>query len=248
MFSLDGKVALVTGAGQGVGAGIARMLAAQGAAVAVNDLVEERAQATVAAIETAGGRATPVAFDVAAHADVTRGMESAGKALGPLGILVNNAGIPAGMGVQQFRETRPEAWRDYIDINLYGVMNCCHAAINGMCERGWGRIITISSGAGAVGLPLGISAYGAGKGGGMGFMRHLAMETARDGVTANTVAVGMINNHTDTSVTEHLVKSVPVGRLGEPDDIAGLCVYLASDEAGWMTGQTIHLNGGNVTT
>jgi 3-oxoacyl-[acyl-carrier protein] reductase len=248
MFSLDGKVALVTGAGQGVGAGIARMLAAQGAAVAVNDLVEERARATVDAIEAAGGRAAPIAFDVAAHADVARGVESAEKALGPLGILVNNAGIPAGMGVQQFRETTPEAWRDYIDINLYGVMNCCHAAINGMCERGWGRIITISSGAGAVGLPLGISAYGAGKGGGMGFMRHLAMETARDGVTANTVAVGMINNHTDASVTAHLVKSVPVGRLGEPDDIAGLCVYLASDEAGWMTGQTIHLNGGNVTT
>ena len=248
MFSLDGKVALVTGAGQGVGAGIARVLAAQGAAVAVNDLHKDRAQTTVAAIESDGGRALPVAFDVADHAAVSGGMETLEKELGPIGILVNNAGIPAGMNVQQFRDTEPEAWRAYIDINLYGVMNCCHAAINGMCERGWGRIITISSGAGAIGLPLGISAYGAGKGGGMGFMRHLAMETASDGVTANTVAVGLINNHADPTVTAHLVNSVPVGRLGEPGDIAGLCVYLASEEAGWMTGQTIHLNGGNVTT
>lgn len=248
MFNLKSRVALVTGAGQGVGAGIANMLAAQGAAVAVNDLVEDRAASTVAAIEAEGGRAVAVAFDVGDHAAVKGGVAAAEKALGPLNILVNNAGIPAGMSVQQFRETTPEAWRDFVDINLYGVMNCCHAAINGMCERGWGRIITISSGAGAVGLPLGISAYGAGKGGGMGFMRHLAMETARDGVTANTVAVGMINNHLDASVTAHLVNSVPTGRLGEPADIGGLCVYLASEEAAWMTGQTIHLNGGNVTT
>lgn len=248
MFDLGGKTALVTGAGQGVGAGIARVLAAQGAAVAVNDLVEERARTTVEAIEAAGGRALAVGFDVADHAAVRGGVADAEKALGPLGILVNNAGIPAGMGVQPFRETTPEAWRDYVDINLYGVMNCCHAAINGMCERGWGRIITISSGAGAVGTNLGVSAYGAGKGGGIAFMRHLAMENAREGVTANTIAVGLINNHTDPAVTAHMASSVPAGRLGEPEDIAGLCVYLASEEAGWMTGQTVHLNGGHPTT
>ncbi|MBW2267331.1 MAG: SDR family oxidoreductase [Deltaproteobacteria bacterium] len=248
MFDLDEKVALVTGAGQGVGAGISRVLAAQGAAVAVNDLHEDRAQATVAAIESAGGSALAVVFDVADPSAAARGIETAEKALGPLGILVNNAGVPAGMGVQQFRESDPAEWRKYIDLNLYGVMNCCHAAINGMCERGWGRIITISSGAGAIGINLGISAYGAGKGGAMGFMRHLAMETAGNGVTANTIAVGMIDNHADPSVAGHMAKTVPVGRLGQPEDIAGLCTYLASDEASWMTGQTIHLNGGNVTT
>jgi NAD(P)-dependent dehydrogenase (short-subunit alcohol dehydrogenase family) len=127
-------------------------------------------------------------------------------------------------------------------------MNCVHTVVHGMCERGYGRIITISSGAGTVGISLGVSAYGAGKGGAISFMRHLAMEVAKDGVTANTVALGLIDNHADPSITAHLAKSVPVGQLGRPEDVAPLCVYLASKEAAWMTGQTLQLNGGNVTT
>ena len=168
--------------------------------------------------------------------------------LGRLDILVNNAGVPPGMGVQQFRETTPDQWRPYIDLNTYGVMNCTHIAVEGMCQRTHGRIITISSGAGTVGIPLGITAYGAGKGGGIAFMRHLAMEVAGQGVTANSIAIGLIDNHSDPSVTAHMAKTVPVGTLGQPQDIAALVVYLASDEAAWMTGQTLQLNGGNVTT
>jgi NAD(P)-dependent dehydrogenase (short-subunit alcohol dehydrogenase family) len=133
-------------------------------------------------------------------------------------------------------------------VNLYGVINCSRAVINGMCERGHGRIVTISSGAGTVGLNLGVSPYAAGKGGGLSFMRHLALETARYGITANTLAIGMIDNHADPSVTAHLAKQIPVGRLGRADDIAALCLYLASDEASWITGQTIEMNGGSVTT
>jgi 3-oxoacyl-[acyl-carrier protein] reductase len=248
MFDLSGRSALVTGAGQGVGAGIALALASRGARVAVNDLQAGRAATTVETIRAAGGSAMVVAFDVCDYAAASAGIRSAEAEQGPLSILVNNAGVPPGMGVAHFRETTPDQWRPYVDLNVYGVMNCAHAVVDGMCERGHGRIITISSGAGTVGISLGISAYGAGKGGGIAFMRHLAMEIAGRGVTANSIAVGLIDNHADPRVTAQMARSVPVGRLGQPRDVAALAVYLASDEASWMTGQTLQLNGGNVTT
>ncbi len=248
MFDLTGRTALVTGAGQGVGAGIARMLAARGAKVAVNDLRAVRAMATVQAIVAAGGQAMTAVFDVADHAAVQTNVARLEAVLGPFDILVNNAGIPEGMGVKPFRETTPESWRPYVDVNLYGVLNCCHVVIGGMVARRFGRIITISSGAGIVGLSLGVSAYAAGKGGGISFMRHLALENAASGVTANTVALGLINNQQAPEVTAHLGKTVPVGRLGEPEDVGALCVYLASNESSWMTGQTLQINGGSVTS
>jgi NAD(P)-dependent dehydrogenase (short-subunit alcohol dehydrogenase family) len=134
-------------------------------------------------------------------------------------------------------------------VNLNGVLNCCRAVINPMCDRGWGRIITISSGAGVVGLRIGVSPYGAGKGGGLAFMRHLAIETARFGVTVNTLALGLMNvQGAPNETTAALARQIPVGRLGTPDDIGSACVYLASPEASWMTAQTIQINGGAVTT
>ena len=248
MFDLTGRTAFVSGGGQGVGAGIASALAQQGASVAVNDLFEDRAASTVDQIKSAGGNAVAVGFDVCDYDAVKSGMAEVESGIGTIDILVNNAGVPPGMGVQQFRETTPEQWRPYIDLNTYGVMNCTHVLLDGMCERGHGRVITISSGAGTVGISLGIAPYGAGKGGGISFMRHLAMESARHGVTANTIAIGLIDNHADPSVTEHMAKTVPTGKLGLPADIAALVVYLASDESAWMTGQTMELNGGSVTT
>ena len=247
MFDLTRRVALVTGAGQGVGAGIARQLARQGAAVAVNDLLADRAATTVAAIVDAGGEASGFTFDVSDYESVVAGVEKIGAELGPIDVLVNNAGVPASMAMTKFRETQPADWTPYIDLNLYGVLNCCKAVIDGMCERGFGRVITISSGAGTAGAGIGISAYGAGKGGGIGFMRNLALEVARDGVTANSVALGLMNNVPEEALPM-LASTVPVGRAGEPDEIGACCVYLASNEAGWMTGQTIQLNGGSVTT
>ena len=248
MFDLSGRVALITGAGQNQGAGIARALAAQGAAVAVNDLHAERAERVAAEIAARGGRAIAAPFDVADFAAVSRGVAAISRALGPIDVLVNNAGIPEGMSVAQFRTTRPEAWRAYIDVNLYGVMNCCRAVIEGMCARGFGRVITISSGAGQAGLALGVSAYAAGKGGQIAFMRHLALENARAGVTANTLALGLMSNAGNSEVTAALAKTVPTGRLGTPEDVGAACVFLASNEASWLTGQTIGLNGGNLTS
>ena len=145
------------------------------------------------------------------------------------------------------RAANPASWRGPIDVNLYGVMNCSRAVINGMVDRGWGRVITIASGAGTIGLNIGVSPYAGGKGGAIGFMRHLAIENARAGVTANTLAIGLMTNP-DQTVTAAMAKSIPVGRTGVPEDIAAACVYLASPEASWVTGQTIEINGGAVTT
>jgi NAD(P)-dependent dehydrogenase (short-subunit alcohol dehydrogenase family) len=163
-------------------------------------------------------------------------------------VLVNNAGVPEGMQMVQFRDMQPEAWARYVDLNLYGVLHCCRAVLGGMRERGWGRIVTISSGAGVTGINLGVSLYGAGKGGAIAFMRHLAIENAKAGITANCLALGLMDNKDDREATEHLARTVPVGRLGTPEDVGAAVVYLVSDEAAWLTAQTIHLDGGSLPT
>ncbi len=247
MFELTGRVVLVTGAGQNVGAGIARMLAGRGAAVAVNDLAEDRARTTADAIAADGGKAMPAVFDVTDLEAFRTGVARVEAALGPVDVLVNNAGVPPGMGLASFREMDPAEWARFVDLNLYGVLNGTKAVIDGMCERGFGRVITISSGAGQTGIPLGVTAYGAGKGGGIAFMRHLAMEVARSGVTANTLALGLMASGS-AEQTAAIAKTVPVGRVGTPEDVGAAVVWLASDEAAWVTGQTIGINGGNLTS
>jgi 3-oxoacyl-[acyl-carrier protein] reductase len=249
VFDLSGRRALVTGAGQGVGVGIARALLEQGAAVAVNDLVTERAEATTAhlldALPDASVAAAP--FDVTDAADARRGVDAASELLGgPIDVLVNNAGVPAGMAPRQFRELGNDEWRRYVDLNLYGSLHCIAAVVDDMCDRGFGRIVQISSGAGRTGLPIGVSLYGASKSAIEGFIRHLAAEVARHGVTANAIALGLMHrDDMDRTVTEGLERSIPVGRLGTPDDVGAAVVYVASDEAAWLTGQTIDLNGGS---
>ncbi|MCH2172459.1 SDR family oxidoreductase [Myxococcota bacterium] len=246
MFDLTGRVAVVTGAGQNVGEGIARLLAQRGAAVAVNDLFAERAEGVAEGIAQEGGKALSAPFDVTDPEAVGTGMAHVAEQLGPVDILVNNAGVPPGMGVTPFREMDPGEWSKYVDLNLYGVLHCTRAVIEGMCERNWGRIVTVSSGAGQTGLNLGISLYGAGKGAAISFMRHFAMEVAGQGVTANTVALGLIDNHRDPTVTAAMARQVPVGRTGQAADIAPSVLFLVSEEASWITGQILGVNGGNL--
>ncbi|MFE8916363.1 SDR family NAD(P)-dependent oxidoreductase [Streptomyces globisporus] len=247
MFDLTGHVALVTGAGQNAGAGIALALAEQGAAVAVNDLRAERAEATCAEIQKAGGTAVAVPFDVTDLDAVRAGLARAGEALGGhIDILVNNAGIPADMGYGPFRDITPERWRGPVEINLFGAMNCVHAVLPGMRQAGWGRIVQISSGAGRTGLAIGVALYGSGKGGVESFVRHISQEEAGAGITANTLALGLMQSAGGPGISD-IAAGIPVGRLGRPEDVGAAVAFLASPESSWLTGQTIDLNGGSVT-
>lgn len=247
MFDYTGHTALVTGAGRNAGAGMARALAGQGAAVAVNDLDPARAAETCAQIERAGGRAVPVPFDVTDLDAVHDGVATAGSELGgSVDVLVNNAGIPADMGYGPFRDLDPGRWRAPVEINLFGAMNCVHAVLPGMRQTGWGRIVQISSGAGRAGLGIGVTLYGSGKSGVEGFIRHISHEEAASGITANVLALGLMNNAGGPG-TDRVAAGVPVGRLGTPEDAGAAVVYLASPEASWLTGQTIDLNGGSQT-
>jgi NAD(P)-dependent dehydrogenase (short-subunit alcohol dehydrogenase family) len=246
MIDLTGRVALVTGAGRNVGAGIARALASCGAAVAVNDVVPDRADDTAAALRSTGARAVAVPADVTDHDAVLAMVESVTGALGPVDILVNNAGIPAGGApAVRFREMPVDEWDRYLRLNLYAVLFCTRAAIDTMCDRGWGRVITIISESGRMGMPPGLSLYAAAKAGAAGFTRVLAREVGRHGVTANCVSLGTIDN---VPVREEVLRATPMRRYGTPDDVGAAVAYLASEGAGWVTGQTLPVNGGYFTS
>ena len=245
MFDLAGRTALVTGAGRNVGAGIAGCLAAQGATVAVNDYYPGRATETAAAIRAAGGSAIAAPADLTDPTAVRSMVLAVESELGSVDILVNNAGIPAeGLDMGRFRDLEVSEWEPIIALNLYGVLHCVKSVVDGMCERGWGRIITISSEAGRHGLPSGLAIYGAAKAGAVGFTRHLAHEVGRFGVTANAVSLGTMDN---VEVREQTLKATPTRRAGTPDDVGAAVCYLASDEASWVTGQNLPVNGGFFT-
>ena len=262
MFDLSQKNALITGAAQGVGAGIARALAQQGASVAVNDILVDMAAATAEEINaqlanqaaangktSSASQAIAVPFDVTDLKAVTQGFATAAEQLGgPIDILVNNAGKAGASDFvpTPFAQLDPNDWPAFINANLYGVLNCTKAVLDSMIARRWGRIITISSGAGQMGLPIGVSVYGAGKGGAAGFMRHIAIENSRHGITANSLSLGLMDTLQDPKTTAEIASRVPVGRLGTPGDIGAACVWLASDEAEWVTAQTININGGSL--
>ncbi len=203
----------------------------------------------MAEIEAAGGRALAVPFDVTDADAVAEGVAAARQGLGrDVDILVNNAGVPAdGMQVAPFRSLDRSQWKRLIDVNLYGSLNCIAEVIEPMVAQGYGRVIQISSGAGRTGLKMGVSLYGASKSGIEGFIRHLSQEVARTGVTANSIALGLmrsVRQLDDDDATHAIKRQIPLGRLGTPEDVGWLAVYLASAEAEWMTGQTVNLNGG----
>ncbi|MEA1958123.1 MAG: SDR family NAD(P)-dependent oxidoreductase [Chloroflexota bacterium] len=246
MFDLTGHTALVTGAGQGMGAGVAHALAAQGARVAVNDYHLERADRTAASIRDLSGTAIGIQTDVTDPASIAVMIVEIERQFGPVDILVNNAGIPVeGVKYAKFIETEREDMEVYIDLNLRGVMNCVRAVLPGMCERGWGRIVTVSSESWRLGVNMGLSLYATSKAGAVGFMRQLSGEIGSSGVTANCISLGMMNNAPNADAI--CKKATSVGRAGTPEDVGAAVVYLASEEAAWVTGQVLPLNGGSCT-
>jgi NAD(P)-dependent dehydrogenase (short-subunit alcohol dehydrogenase family) len=243
------KVALVTGAGQSVGRGISEVLAQSGFAIAVNDLHPDRAESVVEAIRAVGGRAAAVPFDCTDPDAIRHGVAAIAAELGPVDVLVNNAGIaedaaPPG----PFLESDPASWAAQFNLNLFGSMHCIQAVGPGMVERGWGRIIQISSGASSTGLAIGVSLYGAAKAGIEGLLRHLATELGPTGVTVNALALGLMENVDKSEGTDprvmSLTKGVPVRRFGRATEIGAAVRWLSSDEGAFVTGQVIHVNGG----
>jgi len=250
MGQLDGKIALVTGAGRSVGLGIAQELAEAGASVAVNDLHPERAEGALSQINAAGGRLIAAPFDAANLEAVRAGITRVEQTLGPIDILVNNAGIPEGIGMTgPFVDSDPAQWHFNIDLNLYGSMYCIRTVLAGMAQRKWGRVVQISSGAGSRGVPN-VSIYSAAKAGIEGLLRSVAIEMAQSGVTLNAIALGLMANTAermgDSALLQRVFSTIPMGRLGNPREIGACVVWLASEKAGYVTGQTIHVNGGSV--
>lgn len=249
-LDLTGRRVLVTGGGQGIGRGIALAAAAAGATVAVNDLSDERAGAVVDEVTAQGGRAVSAVFDVTDSSAVRAGVE----AVGGVDVLVNNAGNAGATGFGgrgPFAETEPADWEPYLQVNLYGTMHCARAALPGMIAQGWGRIITIVSDAGRTGDTY-LAAYSAAKAGAAGLSRALARENGRHGITVNNISLGTMRTPVteavwaapDNEQAKMMMRSYVIRRPGTPDDVAPLTVFLASDHASWITGQTYPLNGG----
>jgi NAD(P)-dependent dehydrogenase (short-subunit alcohol dehydrogenase family) len=244
-LDVTGRRALVTGAGQGLGAAIATTLARAGASVLVNDIDQGRAESVAASIRAAGGDASVAGFDVTVWGAVRQAIAAAPR----IDILVNNAGnagTDAWPGLVPLAESDPVDWEPFLRVNLYGVMHCTRAVLPAMIDNGWGRIVTVLSDAARTGEPL-MAAYSAAKAGAAGFCRSVAREVGRHGVTANCVALGTMRASAEVPlnpVQERAMRRYPIGRTGLPDDVTTLVTLLASDAGEWITGQTIPVNGG----
>ncbi|WP_438960078.1 acetoacetyl-CoA reductase [Nereida sp.] len=235
------RVALVTGGTRGIGAAIAKALAAEGHKVAATYAGNDEK----AAAFTAETGIKTYKWNVADYAACTAGIAQITEDLGPVDILVNNAGITRDA---PFHKMTPEQWHECIDTNLNGVFNMTHNVWGSMRERKFGRIVTISSINGQKGQ-FAQANYAATKAGDIGFTKALAQEGARAGITVNVVAPGYINTEMMATIPEKVMNEVilpqiPVGRLGEPEEMARAVVFLASDDAGFVTGSTISANGG----
>ncbi len=244
-LSLEGKVAVVTGASRGIGRAIALELAKRGAAVVVNyNRAADKAQEVVAAIRAAGGQAEAFQADVADFAQAKALIDFATQTFGGIHILVNNAGITRDNLIMLMKE---EDWDAVINTNLKGTFNCSKAAIRPMMRKRWGRIINISSVAGQIGNP-GQTNYSASKAGQIGFTKALAREVASRNITVNAIAVGYIETDiwegVSDDVREQILQMIPLGRKGEPEEVAYAVAFLASEQAAYITGQVIGVNGG----
>lgn len=237
------KVALVTGGGQGIGAAIARRLAAGGYYVAVNDVVEERAADVTAQIRASGGSAGPAVADIGSSAEVDRMFAEVESEHGHVTALVNNAGIGGNAAI---RNVSDEFWEKVIGLDLDGVLYCTRRALGPMRESRAGSVVNVASRA-WLGW-WGQSAYAAAKAGVIGMTRALAVEMASRNVRLNVVAPGMIDTpllrNRDPELFDRLLKSVPMGRLGDPSDVAEAVAFLHSEDARAITGQVLYVCGG----
>ena len=244
----QGRVAIVTGAGQGMGRAVAQRLSTGGARLVINDVNPDAADRTADLIAESGGEAHASPGDVTSGADVRKMVATAQDRYGGLHILVNNAGILKPTAVVDIEE---EEWDLVVGVNLKGTYLCSRAALPAMREAGWGRIVNFSSTAGKNVSTVGGAHYTAAKAGILGFTRHLAKEEARHGITVNSVCPGLI----DTEMVRATISgerarayadSFPIARLGEPEEVAELVAFLASDRAAYITGASLDINGGDL--
>jgi NAD(P)-dependent dehydrogenase (short-subunit alcohol dehydrogenase family) len=245
-------VAIVTGGASGIGLAISERLAADGYAVAIFDREAEAGAAAAAKIEVAGGTAIGVPVDVTSRSQIDTGVSEVRARLGRPTVLVNNAGIDC---FQPFLSISADTWNRVLDVNLTGTFHCCQAVIPDMIEAGWGRIVNISSSSAQGGQPL-MTPYVASKAGMIGFTKALALEFGPKGITVNTIPPGFI----DTPMlrasdakgllgkgVDHHAALTPVRRVGRPEDIAAMCAFLVREEASYITGQVLGVNGGRNT-
>lgn len=246
------RIAIVTGGGSGIGLAICRRLSADGHAVAVFDRDAEAAAAAADALGAAGARGVGLTVDVTDRDAIGVGVDEVRRRLGRPTILVNSAGLD---GFDKFLSITPEKWERILAVNLTGTFNCCQAVVPDMLEERWGRIVNISSSSAHGGQPM-MTHYVAAKAGVIGFTKALALELGPRGITVNTIPPGFI----DTPMlraseqrgmlgegVEHHAARTPVRRVGRPEDIAAACSFLVRDEASYITGQVIGVNGGRNT-
>ena len=244
----SGKVAIVTGAGQGMGRAVAERLAVGGAAVVINDLNAGAAERTASAIRGTGGEALAAPGDVTSSLDVRRIVESALERYDQVHILVNNAGVLRPTAVIDIEE---DEWDLVVDVNLKGTYLCSRAVLPTLQRAGWGRIVNMASSAGRRHSTIGGAHYTAAKAGVLGFTRHLAKEVAQYGITVNSVCPGLIDTEMVRSTisdaqSRAYAESFPIARLGQPGEVAELVAFLASDRAAYITGASLDINGGDL--
>ncbi|HEX5309294.1 MAG TPA: SDR family NAD(P)-dependent oxidoreductase [Solirubrobacteraceae bacterium] len=244
------RVALVSGGAGGIGAAVCAALAAQGRAVAIADLDGERAESVAARLRAEGGEAIGLTLDVTDPASVSAAVARAREALGQVGVLVNNAGWDE---LRPFVATDEGFWQRVIDVNFTGALRLTHAALPAMVDAGWGRVLCVSSDAARVGSSL-ESVYAGAKGALISFAKSLARETARKGVTVNAICPGPTDTPLLSGIVESapdaakaigaMTRAVPMKRLGQPADVAAAVAFLTSEQAGYVTGQTLSVSGG----
>ncbi len=244
-MQLADRVAIVTGAGQGIGAAVARAYAREGAKVAVVDRDAERGREVVAAIASQGGEALALACNVAVRAEVEAMAQAVAARFGRIDILVNNAGI---VRAAMLERMTVEQWDEVLAVHLNGSFHCLQAVVPGMIERRYGRIVNVTSSAGVLGT-IGQINYSTAKSGILGFTKSAARELAQHGITVNAIAPGAATPmteriRTDPRFKDRYLDRIPMGRWAEPDEIAPVFVFFASDASAFVTGQVLAADGG----